>query len=322
MLSAQTGNIKLAAMLKEKGLEAHPDKTCYIICGSKRFKERAENDLRVNPLVFGTFPVKQRVSDKYLGQVIHSGGVESSATATVQERTGRIRGATMEIKSIVEEFQMQSFGGLMAAHDLWERALIPSLLSGAGTWLGKSKEAIGLCDQLQNFYWGVILRVPESCPKVALRSETNMLGMKWRVWEQKVLLLMRIRNHDQDTLCRQIYEEGNSKGWPGLANEVSDICSTIDIPDVNEISVPKSVLKKAIMNHHYGELKKEIASMKKLDPIKDEDFRETQSYFMDKSIENGRMAFRIRCQMVDNIPGNFKNKYRKEKEKCRHCDKN
>ena len=65
VLSAQTGNIKFAAMLKEKGLEAHPDKTCYIICGSKRFQEKAENDLRVSPLVFGTFPIKQRVSDKY-----------------------------------------------------------------------------------------------------------------------------------------------------------------------------------------------------------------------------------------------------------------
>ena len=149
-----------------------------------------------------------------------------------------------------------------------------------------------------------------------------MLGMKWRVWEEKVILLMRIRNHDQDTLCRQIYEEGKSKGWPGLANEVTDICNRINIPDVNETFVPKSVVKKAIRNHHYKELKEEIASMKKLDPIKDEDFRNTQSYFTDKSIENGRMSFRIRCQMVDNIPRNFKNKYRKEKKKliCRHCD--
>ena len=42
VLSAQTGNIKLAAMLKEKGLDAHPDKTCYIVSGSKMFKEKAE----------------------------------------------------------------------------------------------------------------------------------------------------------------------------------------------------------------------------------------------------------------------------------------
>ena len=133
---------------------------------------------------------------------------------------------------------------------------------------------------------------------------------------------MRLRNHDPDTLCRQIYEEGKSKGWPGLAEEVSDICNTIDIPDANDTFVQKSVLKKAITHHHYGEMKKEISRMKKLDPIKDEDFKGTQSYFNDKSIENGRMAFRIRCQMVDKIPGNFKNKYRKEtdKLKCNHCD--
>ena len=56
--------------------------------------------------------------------------------ATVRDRAGRIKGATMEIRSIVEEYPMQAIGGLMAARELWERALIPSLLSGAGTWTG------------------------------------------------------------------------------------------------------------------------------------------------------------------------------------------
>ena len=145
-LDAQTGNIKLAAMLKDKGLNAHPDKTCYIVCGSKQFKEMVDKDFKANPLMFDKFPVKQKVSDKYLGQVLHMGGVEQSATATVQERSGRIKGASLEIKAIVEEYQMQSIGGLMAARELWERALIPSLLSGAGTWLGECNEAIDLCE--------------------------------------------------------------------------------------------------------------------------------------------------------------------------------
>ena len=87
--------------------------------------------------MFDKFTVKQKVSDKYLGQVLHSGGVEASAEATVMERSGRIKGATMEIKSIVEEYEMQAMGGLMAARELWEKALIPSLLSGAGTWPGE-----------------------------------------------------------------------------------------------------------------------------------------------------------------------------------------
>ena len=144
---------------------------------------------------------------------------------------------------------MQAFGGLTAAWELWEKALLPSLLSGAGTWIGECKEAIGLCDQLQNFFWRIILKVPESCPKVALRSETKMLGMKWRVWQEKVLLLIRIRNHDDETLCKQIYEEGKAKGWPGLGKEVSEICKAINIPDVNNEGVPKAAVKEMIFNH-------------------------------------------------------------------------
>ena len=104
--------------------------------------------------MFGNFTIKQKVSDKYLGQVLHSGGVEASATATVQERSGRIKGAAMEIRSIVEEYQMQAFGGLTAAWELWEKALLPSLLSGAGTWIGECKEAIGLCDHFRTSFGG------------------------------------------------------------------------------------------------------------------------------------------------------------------------
>ena len=78
--------------------------TCYIVRGLKEFKETAEKDLKHNPLMFDNFPLKQCVSDNYLGQVLNMGGVEQSATATVQERTGMIKGETMEIKSIVGEY--------------------------------------------------------------------------------------------------------------------------------------------------------------------------------------------------------------------------
>ena len=188
VLSTQVGNIKLAAMMEEKGLEAHPDKTCFIICGHTKFKEIAETDLKRNPLKLGDFMVKQRLHDRYLGQVLHGGGLDRSAEATVEERMGRIKGATMEVKGIIEDFQMQSIGGMMAAWEIWEKAMIPSLLSGAVTWFGLkgNMKTINMCDQLQNFFWRVMLTVPESCPKVALRCETGMLGMKWRVWREKL----------------------------------------------------------------------------------------------------------------------------------------
>ena len=152
---------------------------------------------------------------------------------------------------------------------------------------------------------------------MALRCETGMLGIKWRVWEEKISLLMRRKNHSEDTLCRQIYEEGKSKGWPGLYQEVKEICEIINIPDVNEVCVPKAVIKRAVFEHHQQEMKAEVMSKKKLDQIKNDDFSQVQDYFKNKSIENARMSFKLRCQMLENILGNFKNKYKKLK--CQHC---
>ena len=85
--------------------------------------------------------------------------------------------------------------------------------------------------------------------------------------------------------------------------------------------VPKAAVKEAIFNHHYAAMTEEIAKMTKLEPVKNDDFRKMQGYFKDKSIENGRMSFRIRTQMLHEIPGNFKNKFKNDKEKlkCNHC---
>ena len=324
VLTTQAGNIKLATMFDEKGLEAHPDKTCFIICGNQKYKDKMESALQRDPIMFGGFAVKQKECDRYLGQMLHGAGLDKSAEATVQERMGKIKGASLDIRSIIEEFPMQAIAGMMAAWTLWERALVPSLLSGAGTWIGmkNNSKAIELCDSAQNFFWRVMLTVPESCPKVALRCETNMLGMKWRIWLEKILLLVRIRNQESTSLSRQIYEESKANGWPGLGEEVREICETIGIPDVNEVTVSKSVIKQAIWNDHYADMKRELESSKKLEDIKEEDFHKIQDYFYDKSVENTRMAFKIRSQMVADIPGNYKRKYKQKGEeglRCSYC---
>ena len=160
------------------------------ILGSKKYKEDAE--LKNNSIDFEKFQLKEKTSDKYRRQVSES-NLASSALATVKDRVGKIKGAAIEIKAIVEEYQMQALAGAMAAWELWEHALLPSLLLGAGTWLGEIQEAVDLCDSLQNFFWRLVLEVPESCPKVSLRSEPNMIGAKWRIREAKCLLLKQIQ---------------------------------------------------------------------------------------------------------------------------------
>ena len=79
------------------------------------------------------------------------------------------------------------------------------------------------------------------------------------------------------------------------------------------------MIKETIFNHHYTEKMSEVNKIKKLEPIKGEDFRETQKYLMDKSIENGRMSFHIRTQMFKDIPGDFIFRNDTDKLKFKHC---
>ena len=117
-----------------------------------------------------------------------------------------------------------------------------------------------------------MLTVPESCPKIALRSETGMLGMKWRIWTEKIMLLIRIKSQNMKTLSRQVYEECKAREWPGLGEEVTEICREIDISDVNEVVVSKEEIKDAIWNHHQSDIQMELNNSKKLNDVKDEDF--------------------------------------------------
>ena len=57
---------------------------------------------------------------------------------------------------------------------------------------------------------------------------------------------------------------------------------------------------------------------KKLQDIKESDFNDFQPYFHNKNIENARTKFKIWSKMLENIPGNFKNKF-KNIEDCLEC---
>ena len=211
----------------------------------------------------------------------------------------------------------------MAAWELWERALVPSLLSGCGTWMGITSTEEDRLDRLQDLFWRVMLKVPESCPRIALSAETRMMDMKHRIWQEKLLLLRRIKHQSMETLSRKIYEEQKANEWPGLCKEVTEICKHLEICDINDDDIPPQAIKKAIFDHHYLELKAKVAKSKKMLQHKDDDFTEVQEYMKGKSIENCRMSFKIRCEMVQDIKGNFKDKFRRkggeEALSCKVC---
>ena len=148
-----------------------------------------------------------------------------------------------------------------------------------------------------------------------------MVDAQWRIWEQKCLLLNQIKSLPEGSLAQITYLEAESRGWPGLGQEVRQICLKIGIPDLNKHIIRKQEIQKAIQKSHYDDMMGMFEGSSKLQDIKNDDFRQIQEYFNDKNLETARTKFKIRTKMLENIPGNFKNKYKKQENglKCNMC---
>ena len=69
---------------------------------------------------------------------------------------------------------------------------------------------------------------------------------------------------DGQSLAKQVYEERRDRGWPGLGEEVSEICREIGVQDMNEVMVPMYTIKNAIWRHKYEDVNEERATPKNL----------------------------------------------------------
>ena len=105
---AQAHMVKISHMFQDKGLEAHQDKTCYILFkGNMKDVVKIEKELQINPIMFDRFTMNRKVKDKSLGQILHQDGLAASAAATIEDRAGRFKGAIFEIRSVIKEFSLQ-----------------------------------------------------------------------------------------------------------------------------------------------------------------------------------------------------------------------
>ena len=152
-----------------------------------------------------------------------------------------------------------------------------------------------------------LLKMPGSTPILALRALTGLLGFKWRIWQEKVLLVVAIKKAE-GTLAKLVMEEQLLMGWPGLCQEVSTICNTISLPEICQEDVDKSEVREAVIWHHYKVLKEEMEPLKKLQELVKEDLRKPQDFLSSGNLDQCRMAMRLRMVMLD-IPGDMPGRY-------------
>ena len=204
----------------------------------------------------------------------------------------------------------------MVALDIWELALLPSLLNNAGTWTEMSKDTESDLEELQLFFVRLILRVPQSTLKVTLRSETGLQSMKHRVEKQKVMLVHHLKNLDARTLARQVYDQQKENSWPGLVLECQNICKRLGLEDVNNTECTqreyKKMLDAACRREDEIKMRKEMEGKTKAKDILTESLS-LKDYMKGKSLCQIREWFRIRTNM-NGMKANFKHDQRRGEE--------
>ena len=80
----------LSIMSIEKRLQANETKTTFVVIGAKKYKEQMEKEITASPVMFGSLKCKPSQSEVYLGEVIHSEGLEAKLEATIDSRLGKV----------------------------------------------------------------------------------------------------------------------------------------------------------------------------------------------------------------------------------------
>ena len=126
----------------------------------------------------------------------------------------------------------------------------------------------------------MLFAVSQSCPKPVLCWDTATILMQVRIQRSKLALLHHIKNLDESSLAKQIFNEQKSEGWPGLVAEGDEIARDWNIPDILEpnVQISKLGLKTILKSEAKVQNAKLLSSMmkesSKFENIKEESYGE------------------------------------------------
>ena len=141
----------------------------------------------------------------------------------------------------------------------------------------------------------------------ALGWDTGLMDMKFRIYKEKLSMILHLKDLDDQSLASQIYREQLGKGWPGLAKETKEICEELHIEDVNATTMSKNefkrLIKGAIQTKHEANLREQSQGKTKCYNIMKEGYGKKEN-MNEKKIKEVRLMFKSRVGILP-FAGNF-----------------
>ena len=215
-------------------------------------------------LKIGNKQIMAKQKDAYLGDIIHEGGLAISAETTINHRYGRIFSSIIEVSAILDDFRIDTIGGLVAGHEIYELALLPSLLNNADTWVELNEASVSKLDNLQNAMFRNLFGVPASTPIPLLRFDLGCLKMEERINQKKLMFLHHLKSLKSDSLAGEIFELQTKYGFPGLVTECRKLIIKYKLPNIIDENLNlskvqwKSLVKNVILEESQKNVRQEF----------------------------------------------------------------
>ena len=128
-------NKKVNIIMKKIDLCLNKDTSVCVVIGSTKQKLSITQYLKDQPLLCGEKETKDKQQVKWLGQIMSANGLADSVAFTIADKEGKIRGASLKIAIIRNDWRAKDLGGFETVIMLWEKCCILSLMQGAGIWI-------------------------------------------------------------------------------------------------------------------------------------------------------------------------------------------
>ena len=260
--------------------------------------------------------------------MIHEEGLEKSVEATITSRYGRILNSIIEVSAILDDFRIDTIGGMKAGLEIFELAILPSLLNNADVWIELGKTSSDKLENLQNTMFRYLFGVPVSTPTPLLRFDLGCVKMEERVTKKKLLFLYHlVCLKGKDSLAGEIFDLQAKYDFPGLVTECRQFLQTYDLPNIidRKIEVTKNQWKSLVKAKLNSISQKEIYSeFSKYSKLTGKNFEneslDIKDYVKNMKLRDARTNFRIRSNML-NFKMNRKNDqmYAQDLWKCDDC---
>jgi hypothetical protein len=156
----------------------------------------------------------------------------------------------MEVSAILDDFRIDTIGGMVAGLEIYELALLPSLLNNSDIWIDLTEESSSKLENLQNVMFRNLFGVPASTPIPLL--DVGCLKMKERIHKKKLNFLYHLRTMESESLASEILVLQVKYGFPGLATECRELLKLYRLPNIIDEKITlsklqwKSLVRKAI----------------------------------------------------------------------------